>query len=222
MGQRRRWGFTLVELLVVIGILAVLVGLLFPVLSHARRKAQGAKCQSNLRQIGLTLSMYAQDNDGLFPLTGNPYPIPNTWRVAVFPYVRNAQLLLCPTERMSPPFDGTLSDCSLKSGYAMNAVHWQMGPPNPPGMWRTHESFIELPAETIHVVDGDGSYEFLNPDPAPTGGSNEHNFVRDDAAGRRHSAGANYLFCDGHVKHLKPSQVHCAKGRCDWSIEDER
>ena len=221
MGRRRRSGFTLVELLVAIGILAALVGLLFPVLTRARRKAHEAKCQSNLRQIGLALSMYAQDNDGLFPLTGNPDPVPNTWRAAIFPYVGNPQLLLCPAERVSPPFDGTLSDWSLKSGYAMNAVHWQMGPPSPPGLWWTHESSIELPAETIHVVEGSGSYELSNPDPAPAGGSNEHGFIRDDTAGRRHSGGANYLFCDGHVKHLKPTQVHCANERCDWSTEDE-
>ena len=63
----RRAGFTLVELLVVIGIIAVLAGLLLTVRSRASDQARSAQCMSNLRQIGLAMTMYAQANDQAFP-----------------------------------------------------------------------------------------------------------------------------------------------------------
>jgi prepilin-type N-terminal cleavage/methylation domain-containing protein/prepilin-type processing-associated H-X9-DG protein len=66
-------GFTLTELLVVVGIMAVLAALIFPVFAQAREQARKSLCLSNLRQIGLALSMYVDDHDGFFPNTGDPY-----------------------------------------------------------------------------------------------------------------------------------------------------
>jgi prepilin-type N-terminal cleavage/methylation domain-containing protein/prepilin-type processing-associated H-X9-DG protein len=65
--RTRRHGFTLIELLVVIAIIAILAAILFPVFAQARAKARAISDLSNLRQVGLALMMYAQDNDEALP-----------------------------------------------------------------------------------------------------------------------------------------------------------
>jgi len=74
IGRVRR-AFTLVELLVVIGIIALLITILLPSLNAARKKAQAIQCASNMRQIFLACQMFAQDNKGQLP---TPHPVPET------------------------------------------------------------------------------------------------------------------------------------------------
>ena len=65
--RRRLFAFSLIELLVVIGIIGVLASMLLPAFSRAKGKALDAKCISNLRQIGIALSIYADENQGRLP-----------------------------------------------------------------------------------------------------------------------------------------------------------
>ena len=67
--SQRKAGFTLVELLVVIGIIALLISILLPSLNRARETANRVKCASNLRQIGQALLLYANENKGNYPRT---------------------------------------------------------------------------------------------------------------------------------------------------------
>jgi prepilin-type N-terminal cleavage/methylation domain-containing protein/prepilin-type processing-associated H-X9-DG protein len=96
VGGRR--GFTLIELLVVIAIIAILAALLFPALSAARERGRSIRCVSNLRQVGLALTMYADDHGELCPpRAGVPY-----WTLPLYSYYQDMALLKCPSDRRIP------------------------------------------------------------------------------------------------------------------------
>jgi prepilin-type N-terminal cleavage/methylation domain-containing protein/prepilin-type processing-associated H-X9-DG protein len=103
--------FTLVELLVVIGIIAVLIAILLPALSKARKAAQSTSCLSNLKQVGVAMTMYATDNKGFLPIwadyldTSQPtYSYPVSWvaRLVIQRYLPDkTAIYICPS---APPY----------------------------------------------------------------------------------------------------------------------
>jgi len=99
--RRRVPAFTLIELLVVIAIIAILAAILFPVFAQAREKARSAQCLSNVKQLGLAITMYAQDHDEKMPFN-YAYTWPGQaylyyWQDLCRPYVKNEQVYLCPS-----------------------------------------------------------------------------------------------------------------------------
>ncbi|MDA0753020.1 MAG: type II secretion system protein, partial [Verrucomicrobia bacterium] len=84
------FGFTLIELLVVIAIIGLLASMLFPALGKASAKAKQVRCASNMRQIGLGISMYADDFDGKLPQTAHETLSTNKiWIRQIHSYVGN-------------------------------------------------------------------------------------------------------------------------------------
>jgi prepilin-type N-terminal cleavage/methylation domain-containing protein/prepilin-type processing-associated H-X9-DG protein len=129
---RGRHAFTLVELLVVIGIIALLIAILLPSLSSARQQARGVASLSNLRQLGIGLVLYVNENKGYYPAAAYA-SLPDRprfrWSDAIYPYMRNTEVYLSPQlsehERaaMNKPFKHTC-DPNLNPGTLPTTVYW--------------------------------------------------------------------------------------------------
>src|SRR6202012_2389084 len=98
--------FTLIELLVVIAIIGILAALLLPVLGASKQRAYTAQCISNVRQIGVGMTLYADESGGLFPESGgtivwnatDPETQRYGWMQQIVNYTQNTNIYHCPSD----------------------------------------------------------------------------------------------------------------------------
>lgn len=217
------YGFTLIELLVVIAVIAILAGLLFPVLASAREKSRQVKCVSNLKQIAAAWLLYADDNEGR--ACPSYYWSSDNWQRAwdfdlkdvrsggvtttiwrdglLSPYARSGELKSCPSfngRGWSRPYTGYAYNASYIGGDVTVDGDTYVD------QWtdRPHTiAFVGRIRDTSHTaVFADGG--FGNPVAA-------HNYLRAPSdelfqAGTvhyRHNGAASVAYADGHVSAVR-------------------
>ncbi len=121
--KQTKINFTLIELLVVIAIIAILAAMLLPALNKARETAQGAKCLSNMKQIGQNMVLYMNDYDDFFPVGDNDQGV--TWYQLIA--AKNADDLTTSSQLY---YGRTgIFDCPKASGYAkIYGIHQALAP----------------------------------------------------------------------------------------------
>lgn len=125
----RRRGFTKVELLIVISMIAILAAILFPVFAKARERARRASCLNNLWQIGQALRLYALDGDGRYPPTANDL-------APLYPrYLGTEKVFLCPSSSNYLPMGAPANPkLSVQAGPPGGPPGLPPPPPPPPPM----------------------------------------------------------------------------------------
>lgn len=166
--SRKNAGFTLVELLVVIGIIALLISILLPSLNRARQAAVTLKSLSNLRQIGMALEMYRNEHRGWYPpSTGENFTPKPHWPDLIYSYIQSTEVFMSPAlddserARMLKVFIHTLgTDQELYfGGYGYNYQYLgngrTVGQTASPYSATTKD--IRVTSETVAVADTLGS-----------------------------------------------------------------
>lgn len=205
-------GFTVLELLVVICIIAILAALLFPTFTLAREKAHQASCASNMRQLGIAAMLYAQDHDEHLPgATDGPVGVnrsggwvfysqyqesgtPSVFDVtkgSVFPYVRDIRIYICPSDGQNQ---------ASGDSYAINACVDAAVPHGGVRAGKQLAAFDKPSAWMLFGEEATGNYQ--------TTSTNDgyFNYAFDNFS-ERHSGGQNVTFLDGHTRWYITSDI---------------
>ena len=226
-------GFTLLELLVVMAIIALLAALLLPALARARESGRRTACGQNLHQLSLALTLYAGDNQDVLPA---PQQTSAHWPEQLRRNYTALRLLICPSDRAAAtafvPPKLTSADLAPRS-YLINAFADYYaalaGQTNSPPTWNTtppelrmkHSAFVH-PADTVvfgEKATGSDVYE-LNIFRQPSGS------YLDGLAENRHGnpaqtpkvGGANFVMADGRVQYLPWGESTCPVNL--WAVTD--
>jgi len=242
MRRLEKKGFTLIELLVVIAIISILAAILFPVFARARENARRTTCLSNLKQIGLGIMQYTQDNDERYPGVYSAinaadrtqdgqvfYASFQSWQQIIYPYVKSHQMFFCPNSLSQPGADIASTPVTnplarlLNSNYGYNSfIGVRLAP--------LSLAAVVTPATTYMIAET-GVYSFSHTDLKgnasnaysgsyylPGGGAANVSCTgvlaefQSDCNTGRHFNGVTVAFADGHTKWLK-SGVLVAEGR---------
>jgi prepilin-type N-terminal cleavage/methylation domain-containing protein/prepilin-type processing-associated H-X9-DG protein len=230
---RRLLGFTLIELLFVLAIISILAGLLLPSVSRSKSAARSASCKSNLRQIGVGLSLYTGEA-GFYP--SNPF------YTLLRPYLRATNLFQCP-DCWGPSAHYQTPKRRMRRleiGYGYNVYGTAKDPgdrlgladfDHAYGVVTASEAIVKVPSDMIAVADAnlmkvwrDGApeeYGIVWWDHLRSFGGGTGDVGRFEL--RRHSARFNVGFCDGHVEPTKrPNFFRATEAwRKRWNNDNE-
>ena len=227
--MRRKTGFTLVELLVVISIIALLMAILFPALNRAREQAKFTVCKTSLHQYGLAMGLYLADYDGAFPdsliwlyADGNDSVVmPDRWHDAaaipngtLWPYLEAKDAHMCPTfyslaQTFGPNHAGHNPAVPIdpQYSYSMNGYlgYGQFGIVAQEEQVRRPAEVFAFSEENLWTMEGLSSYVLNNNNLVirTDGGWNNFATYHNTSSTDLNEGVANAVFVDGHVQTVR-------------------